>query len=587
MSDPQPLFAYTVGPVQEYEHLKDLFFFTITEKIPAVINGYIDVSPNLRKKFRRIRDSFREEFDPKLAGSLDQYILDQENRPSQDYELALANHFEQVLDAYEELRENIVLVPGPYDLSVEEMARFNEKHDLGVDEERFDEDRFLFTVCDGETTEVGGQGDELLGIGGATGFDRDLPDIVQHADFYLLTRTDWTSASEIIDKNPEYLVSSAGLSGTYDRERYDGGSFEIFNRKLSARKLVLDPCPDRGDLFHMTDITGGRPLIHGKVDSFDWTIHLVCSRPDDASCSLSVRVHEGKEPAMEFGYTPGEWIELDLPDAGDESEEAAAGSTSAESSSEEAGEEEEGTPVDRLKKWFDRQDPNLLVLVNDPDEFVEIIRMRLFDKADHFHILDSCEEALSTFQELHPSFIILEDSLDGSDAFLSKVKSKPGTDLVSIIKLYDEGHDPESTPPDFRVLEDQYLVEPFEMMELFAKIESELVRFSDRDQSRMHELTFTFRNTKKNVKKAERLGNQLIRNLDLDKSDFEGLRASFRSRLKEAVEKETQDEKRSRVHVSFQLSRQHLTMTVELPDGDFIKSMSEKLDTFPSTVAGS
>ncbi len=582
MNEGDPIFAYSAGPVHHLDHLNDLLHLSSSENIPAVLNRYVRIDPSIRKKFERIRASYQDEFDPKLSGSLDKYILKQDSRQAQDYRLALANHFENVLDSYKQLDSSVILVPGPYDLDPREMARFNQKFDLGVDEERFAEDAFPFSICDTEITTLPG-GERLLGIGGTTGFESDLPDIVQHADFYLLTRTNWKKAAEIVGKDPDYLVSSAGLSGTFDPDRYSEGTFDIFNRKLSASKLVLDPCPDQADLHHLTDVTGGRPLIHGNVVSFDWTVHVVCQRPEDEEYKFSIRVHDGREPVLEFGYRPGQWDELELP--GSEDPEQAEEEDVPSEVSDEEKDAVSGVPVERMKKWMERQDPNLLVLVSNPDEFVEILQMRLFDKADYFHVLDDCAKALEHFQELNPSFVILEDQLEGSDAFLRKLKSDPRTGLVSIIKIYDEGRDPESEPVDFRVQEDKYLVEPFEMMELFALIESELVRYSEQGDGRVHEMIYRFRNADKNLSEAERLGNQLIRNLSLDHSSYQGLRSSFQSHLKEAVQAEQQLEERSPIRVDFHLSSKHLTLTVEVEGGEYIKSMSEKMDSFPPVEA--
>jgi DNA-binding response OmpR family regulator len=574
MSDPKPRFAYTAGPVQDHQQIEDLNELAESEDVPAVLNTYVPLSTNLLNKFKRIRDSFRRNHDPKHFGSLDQHILETDNRQSKDYRLALENHLRQVLSAYEKLNENIILVPGRFDLSVEEMRKFNDKHDLGIEEELFDEERFSFRISDGETVSLPGQDEDLLGIGGITGFNKDLPDIIQRADFFLLSETNWQEAADVVSTQTDYLVSAAGISGTYDHDLYDGGSFEVFNQQLSGDKLVLDPCPDRLDLHHLATITGGRPLVHGKVTSFDWAVHLLKDRPDH-ECKFSIHVHDRTDERLVIGYKPGEWVELESAEDEEEEEEEQQ-----EPVEEPAPAGPEGN-TDRLKDLIEEQDPNILVLVNNPDEFVDIIRMRLFDKLDHFHIFDSSGDALKEYREIDPSFVILEDQVEGADDFLRELKIQPGSRLVSVIKIYDKGEDPEHKPVDFKIWEDNHLVEPFELMELFAQIEAELVRFPDREESHVHQLRFSFRPSEEHIEQALGLGNELIRNLELNRGDHQGLQGTYKDLLTEAINSQEDLDENSSVNVTFHLSRKHLTLTVEVEEGDYIKSISEKLGALP------
>ncbi len=572
MNSPDPRFAYTAGPVENHDQITDLTELADAENVPAVLNRYVPLSTNLRNKFKRIRDSYRRNHDPKHFGSLDQHILETDTRQSKDYRLALADHLRQVLSAYEKLNDRIILVPGRFDLSLNEMQEFNEKHDLGIEEDRFAPDLYEFRISDGETVELSDKPEHLLGIGGITGFNKDLPDIIQRADFFLLSETNWEKAAEIVSTETDYLVSAAGISGTYDHDLYDEGSFEVFNQQLSGDKLVLDPCPDQPELHHLATITGGRPLVHGKVTSFDWTIHLLKDRPDN-DCKFSVHVHERREERLVLGYKPGEWVQLSALAEEEEEEQ--------EEEPDLPGARNESGTADRLKDLIEKQEPNILVLVNDPDEFVDIIRMRLFDKSDHFHIFDNSKEALKQYDELDPSFVILEDQVPRSDGFLRELKLKPGSRLVSVIKIYDHGQDPEKEPVDFKIWEDNYLVEPFELMELFAQIEAELVRFPEREESFVHQLRFSFRPDEENVEEALGLGNELIRNLDLNRSDHQGLQATYKELLNAAVSEQIERDEPSPVNVTFHLSRKHLTLTVEVEEGEFIKSISEKLGPLP------
>ncbi len=569
-------FVYSTGPITGSEHLKRAIYHAITnDNIPVVLNGYTGVDPTLRQKFIRIRDSFEDQYNPKYAATLDHFILKMDTRQKKDYHRALSEHINQLLDGYAELSRNVVLVPGKFDLSLEEIREFVNRYDLDVPEEKLQPDEYQFRISDGESLDLNEDGEsaDLLGIGGVPSFDSDFPDIIQHGEFHILTQTDWTSAIQIIDDGADYLVTSAGIESTFDPSLYEGEAFHIFNQNISAERLILDPCPARPNPDEIALDTMGIPLVHGRIEGIENPVYLVDDRGnredtgDDGTDELSVRIFAGRDPVFHLSWSSGQW-------SVDENHYDKQRAEAAEEQAKQKPEPAEQEQDSRLEELLDRVAPAVLMLVEDEDEIIDIIEMRLFDRTQHFHIFQDPETALENFSELSPEMIILEDRVAGTDHFLENVKIQPDLAPNSVIKIYEEGGGPNQKP--FRIHEDEHLVEPFEIMELFARIESELVHTSG-TRPRVHELEYSFQNPERQRDRAEGLGKKYIRSLQLEKGRKAGFLEQFQRALGEASRAVSEEDGQKRIGVSFVVSPDQLTATVNVQDGDFIRSFSGKM----------
>lgn len=174
---------------------------------------------------------------------------------------------------------------------------------------------------------------------------------------------------------------------------------------------------------------------------------------------------------------------------------------------------------------------NIMMIAPEENRFTDILKMRLLSPNGRFHIVMSCAEALHHFDILDPDLIILEDPMHGSEEFLWAVKTEKGKSVVPVIKLYWTGTDIEARK-EFKIWEDDYLVEPFEVMELFALCEAELKRFPEDRKVVQHLTHLEFRTRRENVQRALELAGGLLR-----KSGLSPERAmTFSAAIAEAIE---------------------------------------------------
>ncbi|MDQ7778323.1 MAG: anti-sigma factor antagonist, partial [Planctomycetota bacterium] len=157
----------------------------------------------------------------------------------------------------------------------------------------------------------------------------------------------------------------------------------------------------------------------------------------------------------------------------------------------------------------------VLVVAPAKGPFTDTVKLWVAKEGANFAIVHDCLEALALLEKARPDLVILEDSVPGSDDFVAKVKLAGDTTLISIIKLYSKSTEP-SRRRDFKIWENDFLIEPFEVKELFALSEVELSRAPTDRAAMLNQLHFTFKCSEDNVNKAKELGRNAIFKVGLD-----------------------------------------------------------------------
>jgi anti-anti-sigma factor len=213
---------------------------------------------------------------------------------------------------------------------------------------------------------------------------------------------------------------------------------------------------------------------------------------------------------------------------------------------------------------------NVMMIAPEENRFTDITKMRLLVPGGHFQIVTSCSEALHHFDVLDPDLIILEDPMHGSEDFLWAVKTEKGKSVVPVIKLYWTGTDIE-TRKEFKIWEDDHLVEPFEVMELFALSEAELKRFPEDRKVVQHLTHFEFRTRRENLARAGELAAGLLKKSGLGPEHVSALAAAFAEAIENAARHAHDYAPEKCIDVVFLLDREKVTITVtdEGPGFDF------------------
>jgi anti-anti-sigma factor len=188
------------------------------------------------------------------------------------------------------------------------------------------------------------------------------------------------------------------------------------------------------------------------------------------------------------------------------------------------------------RKKADRpKDSSVVMVTPEADVFTEILKLRLFDPAGRFAIVPSTRAALDLLEEAKPDLIVLDNRAEGADAFLEEVKINRRRGLTSILRFYGRGQKP-SAFERFKVWENDHLVEPFEVMQLFRIAEAELRRVRTDRQASQHQVKFQFRSTTEDLVKAQGFVKGLMEQSGLAGDAETAMAAAVNEALQNAVQ---------------------------------------------------
>ena len=205
---------------------------------------------------------------------------------------------------------------------------------------------------------------------------------------------------------------------------------------------------------------------------------------------------------------------------------------------------------------------HVLVLSPSATRFTRVIERRLGDLKGEYHLLSDAGEALRRFDEISPDLVVLDERCDPSGGFVNKVKAQKKMSLTSVIKIYPE-KEAVGRERDFKIWENDYLVDPFEMGEFFALTEAELLRVPRDREVFSQQLRFDFRARAGGVDKAYKLSDLVIRQAMEDEDDITSLYAAVKEGIDNAVVHGNRRNEELRVEVNFLVDNTKVTVLVE------------------------
>lgn len=204
------------------------------------------------------------------------------------------------------------------------------------------------------------------------------------------------------------------------------------------------------------------------------------------------------------------------------------------------------------------------VLMVSPTEnlFTDVLKLRFEKAGGKFTLVRDAASALASIDKDPPDVVVLENALPGSDDFLKEVKVNKGRSLVSVIKIYQRDADI-GVRSKFKIWEDDYLVEPFDMLELYALIEAEIVRAPKARASFLHQLHLTFKGATEPTSSAHALAKNLINEAGFTEDEAVTVFAAFQEAVDNAHRHGNRYNEDKRIDCVFLLDKEKLVMTVE------------------------
>lgn len=204
----------------------------------------------------------------------------------------------------------------------------------------------------------------------------------------------------------------------------------------------------------------------------------------------------------------------------------------------------------------------VLVVTPTKNRFTRILRLRFNTFNGEYFLLHDIEEALDRYEDLSPDLVIIDDRVDARGEFVNRVKIQKERSLTSVIKLYGKETDIDAEL-DFKIWENDYLVEPFEVLELFTLTEAELMRVPKDRKVLQQQVHFEFKTTPPNVDKAYKLSDLVLRQSISIQEDATALYAAVKEGIDNAVIHGNRHDPTKTVDVNVLVDQKKVTVLVE------------------------
>ena len=122
------------------------------------------------------------------------------------------------------------------------------------------------------------------------------------------------------------------------------------------------------------------------------------------------------------------------------------------------------------------KDSCVFLVTPKANRFTRILNLRYRHLNDHFKVFHDKDRVLEVIGKRRPDVVVVDSRMDTDGDLVRRLKVHPERSLISIIKIYPKEIVDVEAISDFKIWENDYLVDPFEILELFSLAEAELLR---------------------------------------------------------------------------------------------------------------
>ncbi len=217
-------------------------------------------------------------------------------------------------------------------------------------------------------------------------------------------------------------------------------------------------------------------------------------------------------------------------------------------------------PIKRRRSTF--KDSRVLLITPKPTRFVRILGLRFKHMNGNFRVFHDPQKAMEAVDSDKPDLVVLDHRMDAKGELVARLKMHPERSLISVIKIYNDGAQLDEQM-DFKIWENDYLVDPFEILELFSLTEAELLRVPKDRKVFEQQIRFGFKTTSANHAKANRLSDLVIHQaLDLEE-DRTAMCAAIKEGLDNAAIHGNRWDAEKTIDVNFLVDRSKVTVIIE------------------------
>ena len=214
----------------------------------------------------------------------------------------------------------------------------------------------------------------------------------------------------------------------------------------------------------------------------------------------------------------------------------------------------------------DLKPARVLVVMPERGRFTRVLRLRFNELKGDYRLVHTVRQARQEYEGMQPDLVVVHHRCDPHGDFVQHVKTRKERVLTSVVKLYCDAQELVNKP-DFKIWENDYLVEPFELLELFTLTEAELERLHKDRKVLRKQLHIEFRSNRESVEKAYKVTDSVLRQVLTVRDDSTALYAAVKEAIDNAIVHGNKEDEAKRVQLHVLVGQRKITIIVE-DEGD-------------------
>jgi len=203
----------------------------------------------------------------------------------------------------------------------------------------------------------------------------------------------------------------------------------------------------------------------------------------------------------------------------------------------------------------------ILLVVPQNDFFAQIVEYHFAQAGWNVELAHDPAEVLAGFTDRGGLLVILDSLLPGAQELLHQLKVRRATNTVPAVALFPRGQRPDR-PDGLRIQADQELVEPFEVAELLACAERELVRSAEEELLFHQQVQLVLPSTQAELNRATDLVRDLLAVSGLDEAGQTAFHAAIREAVGNAVQHGGRFDPARMTHLQYLVDPNRVTVIV-------------------------
>ncbi len=206
------------------------------------------------------------------------------------------------------------------------------------------------------------------------------------------------------------------------------------------------------------------------------------------------------------------------------------------------------------------------MLLPSTGHFSQICKKRVEQRGGKSFLFHDVKGLLDGIDAIAPDLIVVDKRVKGSETLVESIKLDPRHALASVILIHQKGANLQAVN-GFRVWENDSLVDPFDLGNLFILTETEVKRVTRDRKLFTQQVRFQFQGNQDSIDQGLSLGGALINKLPLTEPERNALHSALKEGVDNAVRHGNRDHPNGSVIVNYVVDPRRVTMLVE-DEGD-------------------